>query len=76
MDKLRDIFARVLSLATEKVSDETSPRVCPTWDSFNHLLLVVAIEKEMEVKFTVIDVRRMNSFKDVREIILRKKTEG
>lgn len=72
MDMLKDVFAKVLGLPAEEITEATSPVTCSEWDSFNHLVLVAAIEKEMGVTLTIIDVKKMISFKDAQAIVSSK----
>jgi acyl carrier protein len=55
------VVADVFSLPIEEISAETSPDTVVTWDSVQHLILVLALEEELGVRFEPDDVERMRS---------------
>ncbi len=73
MGNLKDIVSRVLNIDITKVNDELSRNNTEDWDSFNHLLLISEIEKETGVKFTISEVEKIKTFKELREIISSKR---
>lgn len=72
-DKLRAIVARVFDIRLENVTDQLERGKLEIWDSLNHLLLISEIENEMKVQFTTEEVLEINTFKDLREILSKKK---
>jgi acyl carrier protein len=75
MDKLRGIMSRVLNIDVGEINDDISRNDTEQWDSFNHLLLISEIEKEMGVKFTTPEVEEIKTFRDLREAVSRKKKQ-
>ena len=73
MENLRQIVSRVLNLGMDKINDELSRNNAEEWDSFNHLLLISEIEKEIKVKFTMLEVERIKTFKELQEVISKKR---
>ena len=73
MDQLRAIVARVFDISPEKVADQLERGKLEAWDSLNHLLLISEIENEMGVQFTTEEVLEIKTFKDIREIMSKKK---
>lgn len=73
MEKLKNIVSRVFNIAVSEINDELTCDNTEGWDSFNHLLLITEIEKEMGVKFSISEVREIKTFKDIRESIANKK---
>ena len=71
MEKLENILSRVLGIDEDKVN-EGLERGSGEWDSFNHLLLISEIEKEMNIKFTTQEIEKIKTFKDLREVVLSK----
>jgi acyl carrier protein len=63
MDDVRTRVTRVVSavlgIAPETISDETSPDTVPTWDSMQHLQVVLALEDEFAVHFEVEEIEAM-----------------
>ena len=74
MEKLKEILSRVLNIDERKVNDKLA-RGSGEWDSFNHLLLISEIEKEMNVKFVTQEIEKIKTFKDLREIVLSKENK-
>jgi acyl carrier protein len=72
-DKLRAIVARVFDIRLEDVTDQLERGKLEIWDSLNHLLLISEIENEMKVQFTTEEVLEINTFKDIRKILSKKK---
>ncbi len=73
MVNLKEIVSCVFNIDIAKVNNELSRNNTEEWDSFNHLLLISEIEKEMKVKFTISEVEQIKTFKELREIIASKK---
>jgi acyl carrier protein len=73
LDQLSSIVARVFDLQPELVTDQLERGKLEAWDSLNHLLLISEIESEMGIEFTTEEVLKINTFKDIREIISKKK---
>jgi len=71
MEQLKKIVAKVLNVDESKV-DELTMGNTEQWDSFNHLLLISEIEKELGIKFSIQEVEKMKSFKDLKEIAFSK----
>ena len=72
MKELKKIVAKVLNIDEIKVNDTLTMENAKQWDSFNHLLLISEIEKEMSITFSIQEVEKIKSFKDLREIVLDK----
>jgi acyl carrier protein len=73
LDQLRAIVARVFDIPQEKVTDQLERGKLEVWDSLNHLLLISEIEDELGVEFTTEEVLKINTYKDIREIISKRK---
>lgn len=72
MSELKKIVAKVLSIDEIKVNDTLTMGNAEQWDSFNHLLLISEIEKEMGITFSIQEVEKIKSFKDLRGIVSNK----
>jgi acyl carrier protein len=66
---LDSIFATVLELSPEEITEDLSPESCPRWDSLNHLRLVTEIEGSFGVQFTMAEVQSALSLRKFRELI-------
>ena len=72
MTSLKEIVSRVLDISITEVNDELVRDKTEEWDSFNHLLLISEIEKELGVKFTIQEVEKINNFNDLKQMIFEK----
>jgi len=72
MENLREIMSRVFDIDINTINDELACDNTEEWDSFNHLLLISEIEKEMDIIFTISEVEQIKTFKVLREIISKK----
>lgn len=50
--RLLHTMAAVLGVGETELSDDSSPDTVSTWDSLNHLNLVMAIESEFGIELT------------------------
>lgn len=50
--KLKQIVASVFKIDVSSVNNDTSPDSVESWDSLNHLNLVLALEEGFDVSFT------------------------
>lgn len=51
-EKLKQIIASVFKVDASTINNETSPDTIESWDSLNHLNLVLALEEGFDVSFT------------------------
>jgi acyl carrier protein len=68
-DRLFRTLADVLAVAVEDIDDASSPESVSSWDSLNHLNLVMAIEEEFSVSLTPDDTLNMRDVQHVRAIL-------
>jgi len=64
------IFAKVFGLMDNSINMSTSQENLENWDSLNHILLIVEIEKKFDIKFKVGEIGELNSAKKIFERIL------
>ncbi len=69
MDALKNIVSRVLGIPAASITAELSRENTPEWDSFNHLMLVSEIEKELGVQITMAQIENIKTFDDLEKII-------
>lgn len=63
---LNEVFIDVLEEEIQ-ISEENSAMDIEGWDSLNHIILIVEIEKKFKIKF---NSREINNWKNIGEIIL------
>lgn len=59
---IRRVMADVLDLSVDAIHDDTSADNTPTWDSANHIQLVLALEEQFSTSFVVEEIEAMMSF--------------
>ena len=65
-DRLNPIFQSVFDDDELKVGPETTASDVEMWDSLNHIMLVAAIEKDLNVKFSA---KEVGALKNVSEFV-------
>jgi acyl carrier protein len=69
--RLIQVFADVLGLEPDQLSDDTSPGNTPAWDSLSNIMLVTEIEAIFEVELPTADIESMSSIGRVRATLER-----
>ena len=64
-DQIKNVVADVLGVSVDEVNDDLSPTTVTTWDSLKHMNLVVALEEEFEVMFTVEEIGKMMNYSSI-----------
>lgn len=70
--KLDEIFQDVFDDATIHVTEETTSDDIEDWDSFEHIMLVVAIEQKFKIKFNIGEVNMLRNVGEMVDVILAK----
>lgn len=60
-DRIRRLVAHVLELPEEQLDRSSSPETVETWDSIQHLNMVLALEQEFSLQFTPEEIEQMLS---------------
>lgn len=61
LDRVRRVFSDVFQVPLDQVTMQSSPETIPTWDSLQHLNLVLALEEEFRIQFTPEEVEQLLS---------------
>lgn len=69
MESLKKLIARVLEIEESSVTDDASPTTIASWDSYNGLLLVSAIEKKFNLKLTTEETVSVQSIGDIKKVL-------
>ena len=70
--KLQDIFDDLLLDPTE-LKPETTAKDVPEWDSLMHISILVAVEKEFNVRFRVGEVEKTKNVGEFADLIILRK---
>ena len=68
--ELNEVFQDVFDDESITVNDETTANDIEDWDSLEHINLVVAVEKQFNIKFTMGEVNGMKNVGEMVDIIL------
>lgn len=72
-NKIKELFATVLKIPLNKISDDLSPDKVEEWDSLNHLYLISSFEEEFSVEIEPEEIKEMNKdYETLKSIILKK----
>ncbi len=63
---------QIIEILKNALGTDTTKENCEEWDSFNHLVVVADLERELSVEFTIEETERMDSVKDIFEIVKAK----
>jgi acyl carrier protein len=70
--RLQNVFQEVFDDEDLEVTDETSSKILPNWDSFAQVKLVVGLEEEFDVKFTTDEVATLSNAGDLKRALRSK----
>ena len=68
-NRLYKTIAEVLGVPSDSINDDSSPETIPTWDSLNHLNIVMALEFEYGISMEVEDVLEMHNVVLIRKTL-------
>jgi len=71
-DRVQNICADVFALSVEQITLESSPQTISTWDSLQHLNLVLAIEQEFGTQFAPEEIEQMLSVQHIIDLLAAK----
>ena len=72
--KLERIFRDIFDEEDLGISNETTAEDIEDWDSLAHILLVLAIEKDFNVKFALGELQTLQNVGDMVDLIIKKTT--
>ena len=70
--KLNEVFRDVFDDEDITVTDTSSAKDIEDWDSLSHINLVVAVEKEFGIKFSMGETQKMKNVGEMADIILER----
>jgi acyl carrier protein len=75
LGRVRIMMADAFSVPVERMTNEASPDTIETWDSIQHLNLVMALEQEFGVQFEPEEIEQLLSVELVAALVAEKKKE-
>ncbi len=68
-----EVVAKVFGVPVSEITETTSNRTLPAWDSLGHMVLVVELESTYGISFSADDTLRMSDLKTIKDIL---RTQG
>jgi acyl carrier protein len=70
-EKLQNIFAEVLDIPLEQVTDALAYGQHDKWDSMTHMMIIADIESQFDIMIDTDDIIDMSSFAKAKEIVAK-----
>lgn len=64
---IKEIIARVLNVALDRITDDLSSGDIPEWDSVGNLAIISTLEQDLEIEFPLEDLFDLTSVKSIVE---------
>jgi acyl carrier protein len=74
-DRVRTLMADIFSVPADQLTAASSPDNIETWDSIQHLNLVMALEQEFGVQFSPEEIEQLLSVELAAALVEEKKKE-
>ena len=68
-DRLQKIILKELNLNSFDFKDETTANQVPGWDSFNHINVILAIEKDYNIHFKGLEILKVKNIGELQKLI-------
>ena len=74
-EDVRGIAADIFQVAPKRITRQASPDTIETWDSLQHLNLILALEQSFGLEFEPEEIERMTSIDAILAILEEKQAE-
>lgn len=74
-ERIKKVMSQVFGQDIASISEDSSPDNIPTWDSLQHMNLILGLEEEFQVHFNENQIAEMINFKLI-EITLEETING
>ena len=65
--QLKEIFIDILHLT--KFSENINRTNIPSWDSLNHIKLIITLQNKFNIKFSIEEIASMQSYSEIKRKI-------
>jgi len=72
LERMTDVFRDVLDNETVALTRETTANDIEEWDSLSHITIIVAIEKEFNIRFNLADLKPLRNIGEFEDLIALK----
>ena len=73
LNRVREIVSDVLQVDQDAITPDSSPENTATWDSVQHLNLVLALEEEYGLQFLPEEMDQMKTVGEIVELVAAKR---
>lgn len=73
LEQLIGVAAEVFQVSPAKITGDLKVGMIEAWDSFGHLMLFMAIEEKMKVKFCTEEIVSLSSLEEIAQKIAGRK---
>jgi acyl carrier protein len=68
-DRLKKIIQKELNLESFDFKEDTTANQVPGWDSFNHINIILAVEKDYNIHFKGLEILRVKNIGELQKLI-------
>ena len=68
-ERIYAIVSKIFRVALNSIDDQSSPDTIDTWDSLQHLQLILALEEEFGVQFSIDEITAMQTVGTITAIL-------
>jgi acyl carrier protein len=68
-EQVRTLAADILQVAPEQITEASTPERIESWDSVQHLNLVLALETQFNVEFEPEEIEQMKSIGNIASLV-------
>ena len=72
LEKVQNIFRDIFDDETLIIKQDTSPNNIDDWDSLAQINMIVAIEKDFDIKFNLEEIQKLRNVGDTLALIFQK----
>lgn len=68
-ERLKKTVLKALEISDFELKDETTADQVPGWDSLNHINVILAVEKEYNIRFKSMEVLKLKNVGDLQKLV-------
>lgn len=72
LNKLKDVLEEVLDISCDSITEDSVRQDIEEWDSLAHINVVMELEKELGIKFSLEEINKMIDVKRIIDIVSEK----
>jgi acyl carrier protein len=70
-ERIQELFRDVFDNQSLVISESMSSSNLGTWDSLHHISLLVAIQNEFQIKFSLIEIQELQNVGSIIDLVLQ-----